>query len=95
MRTGHLCSLSIVSPSSHPALPHSLLGLSHPSENIRGVLALPRGYSLSRSSQRSRSRCYHPSFLSPNKSTRLPPWQPRTRRVFFIYVIYLFGARAR
>jgi hypothetical protein len=60
MRPDHLCSFSISSPSGHPTFPHSLLDLSNPSENIRGVLTFPRGYSLDRSYQRSRRRVYHP-----------------------------------
>ena len=56
MRPSHLCSLSVASPSSHPTLLHSLLGLPGPPKNIRGVLAHPRGYSLRRSSQWSRRR---------------------------------------
>ena len=60
MRPSRLFSLSVASPSSHPTLPHSLLGLSSPSKNIRGVLTLPRGYSLIRSSQWSHSRYYLP-----------------------------------
>ena len=94
MRPSRLCSLSVASPSSHPTLPHSLLGLSSPSKNIRGVLALPRGYSLSRSSQWSRSRCYHPScstnrvFIHPY-FTRLPEDPARSLRVPEVHCVPL------
>jgi hypothetical protein len=60
MRPDHLCSFSVVPPSGHPTLPHSLLGLSSPSENIRVVLTFPRGYSLGLAYQGSLRRCYHP-----------------------------------
>jgi len=76
VRPSPLCSLSVASPSNHPTLPYSLLGVSSPSHNIRGVLTLTQGYTLSRSSpQWGLSCCCHPP-CSPSRDVMRPYFTP-------------------